>query len=260
MKANWERGGILGCLVACLSATTAGCSDGEDGGGAPPPPTDMERGTTAATLQDTCGVAPWMDDGLSVFSSLGVMLSAFPALQKRVVDCNLAAHDCKEVRACEVLRVADYVPYEDLHLPECGSERTDHCEGNVVKYCVADDGDYETYYQASFDCALAGATCVEWQTDSGGPRADCQAPPLHCEGPKTAYCDGTRAVRCEEAGPSILSPWVYDCADAFGSHCIEYTSDVECEGPATGEEDCDDGIDGDGDGKVDCDDDDCHCN
>src|SRR3954468_8889513 len=94
MKANWGRGWILGCLVACLSATTAGCSDGEDGGGAPPPPTDMERGTMAATRQDTCGGPPGMDDGLSVFSSLGVMLSAFPAQQKRVVDCNLAAHDC----------------------------------------------------------------------------------------------------------------------------------------------------------------------
>jgi len=51
-----------------------------------------------------------------------------------------------------------------------------------------------------------------------------------------------------------------NCADAFGSHCLDHGNDVECEGPATGEEDCGDGIDGDGDGKVDCDDEDCHCN
>ena len=46
---------------------------------------------------------------------------------------------------------------------------------------------------------------------------------------------------------------------AFGSHCVDHGNEVECEGPATGEQDCYDGKDGDGDGKVDCDDEDCGC-
>ena len=45
--------------------------------------------------------------------------------------------------------------------------------------------------------------------------------------------------------------------NAFGSHCVDHGNEVECEGPATGEQDCYDGKDGDGDGKVDCDDADC---
>jgi len=75
------------------------------------------------------------------------------------------------------------------------------------------------------------------------------------------YCDGTRAVVCEKNGGTLspLSPWVYDCADAFGSHCFVHGENVSCEGPETGEEDCHDGKDGDGDGKVDCLDDDCEC-
>ena len=74
-----------------------------------------------------------------------------------------------------------------------------------------------------------------------------------------SYCDGTRAVVCEESD-HVLSPWVYDCADAFGSHCIDHgNGSIECEGPVVGEQDCDDGSDGDGDGKVDCDDEDCRC-
>lgn len=77
-----------------------------------------------------------------------------------------------------------------------------------------------------------------------------------------SYCDGTRAVVCEYAdGPnSPLSPWVYDCADAWGSHCArEQGEDISCEGAVVGEKDCDDGIDNDGDGKIDCDDKDCIC-
>ena len=74
-----------------------------------------------------------------------------------------------------------------------------------------------------------------------------------------SYCDGTRAVVCEDIGDDMLSPWVYDCADAWGSHCVDAGYDVECEGPVVGEKDCDDGIDGDGDGKIDCMDRDCFC-
>jgi len=51
----------------------------------------------AATREDTCGVAEWMHRGLSVHESLGILLSAFPANDKRAVDCDLAAHNCKEV-------------------------------------------------------------------------------------------------------------------------------------------------------------------
>jgi len=37
--------------------------------------------------------------------------------------------------------LADNDQYEGEldRLPECGSERTDHCEGNVAKYGVSDD-------------------------------------------------------------------------------------------------------------------------
>ena len=74
------------------------------------------------------------------------------------------------------------------------------------------------------------------------------------------YCDGTRAVVCGETGDT-LSAWVHDCADAWGSHCVNDTQgDAICEGPVVGEKECDDGKDGDGDGKVDCDDEDCNCN
>ena len=253
MKANLARGWILGCLVACLGATTASCGDDDD---PPRPPTDLERGTMAATRDDACGVEAWFVEPFSVYgSSLGVLLSVFPGSYKRAVDCNLAAHDCQEVEACAAFYLVDAERYEDLQLPECGSERTDHCEGNVARYCVSDD--QQTWYQASYDCALAGATCVEGQAESGEPYADCQAPRLKCEGPNMSYCDGTRAVVCEETGRGILSPWVYDCADAFGSHCVDQGESVTCEGPAVGEQQCDDGVDGDGDGKVDCDDDDC---
>jgi len=60
---------------------------------------------------------------------------------------------------------------------------------------------------------------------------------------------------------SPLSPWVFDCADASGSHCIDKDrqGEISCEGPMVGETKCDDGKDGDSDGKVDCDDEDCRC-
>jgi len=217
----------------------------------------------AATREDTCGVEGWMYNGLSVHDSLGILLSVAPANYKRAVDCDLAAHNCKEVEACEKYYFLDHVDYADMNLPECGSERTNHlanhCEGNVVKHCESDDN--KTFYQVSYDCALAGATCVEWQTESGEPGADCQAPQLKCAGPEMPYCDGTRAVVCEQNAGTLspLSPWVYDCADAFGSHCYVHGENVSCEGPETGEKDCHDGEDGDGDGKVDCLDDDCGC-
>jgi len=257
MKTKWVRGWVLGCLVACLGATTASCSD-SDGGGTPPPPADLQRGTMAATREDACGEEPW--GTLEVHESLGILLSVFPGGHKRGVDCILAAHNCQEVEACTALFLVDDDQYDDEleQLPTCGSERTDHCEGNVAKYCVHDDKN--TLRQASYDCTLAGATCVEWQSESGDRWADCQAPQLQCEDPKMRYCDGTRAVVCGETG-GTLSAWVHDCADAWGSHCVyDVHGDATCEGPVVGEKQCDDGKDGDGDGKVDCDDEDCRCN
>jgi hypothetical protein len=259
MKVDWARGLILGSLVACLGATTASCSDSDDGG-APPPPTDLERGTMAATRVDACDVEPW--GALDVYESFGILLSVFPGGFKRGVDCILAAHNCEEVETCTAYFFVDEPKYEaELEqLPECSSELTEHCEGNVVKYCVNDE--QGTAHQASYDCALAGATCFEYQTDSGATGANCQAPRLQCEGPNSSYCDGTRAVVCEQTGGtnSPLSPWVFDCADAWGSHCAhEQGGDISCEGAVVGEKECHDGIDNDGDGKIDCDDRDCIC-
>ncbi|HET7543278.1 MAG TPA: hypothetical protein VFK05_25565 [Polyangiaceae bacterium] len=253
MKANWARGWTLGCLVACLGVTTAGCSDGGD----PPPPTDLERGTLASTREDACGVESWKP--LDVGEHLGILLSVFPGGHKRGVDCTLAAHNCQEVEACMAYYLADNDQYEaELEqLPKCDGEGDEYCEGNVAKFCKSDDS--KTWYRASYDCTLAGATCVEQPSESGKQWANCQAPRLKCEGDQMSYCDGTRAVVCEDIGSDILSPWVYDCADAFGSHCVDLGAEVECEGPAVGEEQCDDGIDGDGDGKVDCMDRDCGC-
>ena len=247
MKANMARGWMLGCLVAWLGAATASCN------GDTPPLTDLERGTMAATREEICGVESW--GPLDLYESLGILLSVFPGGHKRGVDCVLAADNCEQVKACSEFYLIDDEPYADLNLPECGSERTDHCEGTVAKYCVSDGGG--PLYQASFDCALAGATCFVGQAQNGDPYANCQAPRLQCEGPNISYCDGTRAVVCEECSDGFLSPWVYDCADGFGSRCVEDGNYAGCEGPATGEQLCDDGIDGDGDGKVECDDDDC---
>jgi hypothetical protein len=255
MKSNWARGWILGCLVACLAATTASCSDDDT---PPPPPTDLQRGTMAATREDACGVESWKP--LDVGESLGILLSVFPGGHKRGVDCILAAKTCQEADACMLLFIADNDKYEAelQQLPKCGSERTDHCEGNVAKPCVQDGSG--PFYEASYDCTLAGATCIVTEA-AGEPYANCQAPPLQCKGPHQSYCDGTRAVVCETISDGVLSPWVYDCADAWGSHCIDHgNGNIECEGPVVGEKDCNDGIDGDGDGKIDCEDDDCHCN
>lgn len=202
----------------------------------------------AATREDACGVERW--DPLNVYESLGILLSVFPGGYKRGVDCTLAARNCEEVDACMALYRVDHDQYVDEleQLPKCDGAGNSYCEGNVAKYCLTDD--YETYYQASYDCTLAGATCVE---------GNCQAPPLKCQGDRMSYCDGTRAVLCESNG-DILSPWVYDCADAFGSHCVNpEESDMACEGPAVGEDDCYDGLDGDGDGYIDCNDSDCGC-
>jgi len=144
----------------------------------------------AATREDACDVDSWTP--LSVSDSLGILLSVLPGGHKRAVDCTLAAHNCQEVEACSAYYLIDEKARDaELHLlPECGSERTDHCEGNVAKYCENDnDG---TLYQASYDCTLAGATCIV--TEAAGERyADCQAPQLQqCEGDETQYCDGTR--------------------------------------------------------------------
>ena len=217
---------------------------------------DADVGGLADALALACHVESWTP--LSVYDSLGILLSVFPGGHKRAVDCVLAAHNCQEVEACSAFYLADADRREEevLLLPECGSERTDHCEGNVAKYCENDnDG---TLYQASYDCTLAGATCIV--TEAAGERyADCQAPQLQqCAGDETEYCDGTRAVICKETTTGSPSPWIHDCADAFDSHCV-VTGDIECEGPVVGEKDCNDGIDGDSDGKVDCADDDCAC-
>ena len=211
----------------------------------------------AATREDACGVESWKP--LDVGESLGILLSVFPGGHKRGVDCTLAAHSCQEVDTCMAFYLADADRRDEevLLLPECGSERTDHCEGNVAKYCEsAGDG---TLHQASYDCTLAGATCIVTEA-AGEPYANCQAPQLQCKDPHLSYCDGTRAVVCETISDGVLSPWVYDCADAWGSHCIDKgNGGIDCEGPVVGEKDCNDGIDGDGDGKIDCDDDDCYC-
>jgi hypothetical protein len=217
----------------------------------------------AATRTDACDVEPW--GALDIGESLGILVSIFPGGYKRGVDCILAAHNCEEVNTCVAYFIADEPKYEAEieQLPECGngSERTDHCEGNVAKYCVTDD--YKTYYEASYDCTLAGATCTVFADASGQPWANCQAPQLRCEGPNTSYCDGTRAVVCEQSGGtnSPLSPWVYDCADAWGSRCVVESGqyNITCQGPVVGEKQCHDGVDNDGDGKIDCDDRDCIC-
>jgi hypothetical protein len=216
----------------------------------------------AVTREDACNVEPWV--ALDVHESLGILVSVFPGGYKRGVDCILAAHDCQEVDACTALYLADDDKYEAEieQLPECGSQRTDHCEGNMAKYCVTSDNG--TLYQASYDCTLAGATCAVFSGSAGEPWATCQAPQLKCEGPGMSYCDGTRAVVCDYADGerSPLSPWVYDCADAWGSQCVVENGqyNITCEGPVVGEKQCHDGIDNDGDGKVDCDDPDCICN
>ena len=49
MKSNWGRGWILGCLVACLGATTASCSDGDDN---PPPPATAQVPASASQSVD----------------------------------------------------------------------------------------------------------------------------------------------------------------------------------------------------------------
>src|SRR4051794_1371239 len=151
MKLKLARPWILGCLVACLGATTASCSDGDsdgDGGGNPPPPTDLERGTMAATREEACGVEWWVP--LDVYESLGILVSVFPGGYKRGVDCTLAAHNCEEVEACMSFYRADRDQYYDEleQLPKCGNEPTNHCEGNVAKYC--DTKDDETWYEASY--------------------------------------------------------------------------------------------------------------
>jgi len=261
MNANLARGWILGYLVACLGASTAGCSSDSDEGSAPPPSPELQRGTMAVSREDACNVEPW--GALDVHESLGILLSVFPGGHKRGTDCILAAHNCQEAEACTAFFLADDDQYDEEleQLPKCGSERTDHCEGTVAKYCVQDGSG--PLHEASFDCALAGATCFEWQTESGDRWANCQAPQLQCEGPGMSYCDGTRAVVCEQSGGTLspFSPWVFDCADAWGSHCVDKDrkGEISCEGPVVGETKCDDGKDGDSDGKVDCDDEDCRC-
>lgn len=169
------------------------------------------------------------------------------------------AENCEDVDRCSRLFNAD----DQLELrPECGSEPTDHCEGNIAKYCITDDD--VTWYEFSYDCTMAGATCIEGVDANGVPWSDCQAPLEPCDGHETSYCDGTRAVVCDETflggqRSGRRSPWIFDCADAFDSTCVAIGARVACEGPAVGEAQCDDGLDNDEDGEADCADSECTC-
>lgn len=144
---------------------SAGCGDGNDRTSVPLD--DVERGTIASTRWEACGVEGW--GPLTVSESLwrdGLVRSV--QRRGRLV---LAAENCEEVDRCSRLFHAD----DQLELrPECGSEPTDQCEGNVAKYCSTDD-DF-TWYEFSYDCAMAGATCIEGVDANGVRWSDCQAP------------------------------------------------------------------------------------
>ena len=208
------------CLLGLLSV---GCGDDEHVSDAPP--TDFERGTIAAARWDACHVEPMSP--LSMFGHVGILVTTVPSIYSDEVDCVNAAANCDEVDAC----APRIVPDDEIdQLPPCGSVRTDHCEGNVAKQCEEDAG---AFYEVSYDCSLAQATCVEGVRREGGPYADCKASEQPCAGHATSYCDGTRAVICDEAWTDVLSPAVYDCADAWGWPCVwdEVDQRPECEEP-----------------------------
>lgn len=259
MREEFSRVLCWGWLVVGLSgALSVGCDDGEDGGGdgddKPAELTDFDRGRIAETRWDACGVEPWST--LSVNESLGILATTEPFVFGPGIDCLVAATSCDEVDACN-----KYFLLDDhlVGLPECDSERTERCDGNVVRYCLTDDD--VTWYEKSYDCALAGATCGEG-LEAGAIYnwADCLAPEDLCDGKPTSYCDGSIAVVCYRHNTERVTGAAFDCADAFGSTCAERPNgDVQCEGPAVGEVQCDDGKDNDGDGHADCDDSDCGC-
>lgn len=188
------------------------------------PPTDFERGTKAGARYDACGSEPMSP--LSMFYHFGPLVTIVPNIYSGLVDCVNAAANCDEFDACDVWFSRD--DEIDQH-PPCGSVRTDHCEGNVAKQCEEDGAD-RALYEVSYDCSLAQATCVEGVRSDGSPYADCKASEAPCAGHATSYCDGTRAVVCEDFWSGVLSPAVYDCADAWGSTCLQSDDgQVECE-------------------------------
>lgn len=197
--------------VCLLSVMSVGCND-DDHVVSDAPPTDFERGTMAAARWDACGIEPLSP--LSMFGHVGILVTTVPSVYNHEVDCINAAANCDGVDDC----APRIVPDDEIdQLPSCGSVRTDHCEGNVAKQCEEDGG---SLHEVSYDCSLAHATCVEGVRHDGGPYADCKASENPCAGHATSYCDGTRAVICDEYWTGVLSPAVYDCADVWGSTCV----------------------------------------
>lgn len=155
------------------------------------------------------------------------MVTTFPESNSAGADCIVQAANCKEVLACNKYFLVDR---RIERLPECGSDLTSRCEGNVFKQCLTNDS--VTWYESSYDCTLAGATCIVGEKGDGTPWADCQGPLELCDGHgTTSYCDGTRAVLCAETGYGYQSPWAFDCAEAFDSVCAGEGNQVRCEGP-----------------------------
>jgi len=207
-----------------LGLMSVGCND-DDHVVIDAPPTDFERGTLTGTRWDACNIEPMSP--LSMFGHVGILVTTVPGIYSDEVDCVNAAANCDEVDACyRPFRLDDEID----KLPPCGSVPTDHCEGNVAKQCVEDEG---ALYEVSYDCSLAHATCVEGVRHDGSPYADCKASEEPCAGHATSYCDGSRAVICDEYWNDVLSPAVYDCADAWGSTCAwhEGHQTVECVAP-----------------------------
>jgi hypothetical protein len=244
-------------MVGLCGALSAGCDDSDDKvDKTPAEPTDFELGTIAETRWDACHEEPWAP--LSVSLSLSILKTMLPKNWSNSIDCMVKAKDCDQLHVC--LHLID-IDLGKEGYPRCDSSAGGRCDGNVAVNCeTSNEADY---YELSYDCTLAGATCIEIDDDKG-QHADCQAPLDPCEGHGTDnYCDGTRAVLCEETRDGHRSPAIFDCAEAWGSTCGKYNStstNVECEGPALGEVSCDDGKDNDGDGSADCDDSDCSCN
>ena len=215
--------------------------------------TDFERGTMADVRLRACsGFNLW---GLSYEDSLAIVLTMSPEAYEPGVACVLAAEDCAQVLECE--ETAFSTPSLE-GLPVCGDARS-HCEGNILKRCTTRDD--VTWYERSYDCALANAHCEEGI--GGGengdiPWVECVADEDLCEGARS-HCDGTVAIVCRaDVISGLVNPGVYDCADVFGSSCAEPSEGrVECEGPAVGEAQCGDEQDNDDDGASDCDDSDC---
>jgi hypothetical protein len=238
-------------LVACLGgALSAGCNDDDDAP-ATPELTDFERGTIADTRWEACGVESWQ--GVSIGDSLAIQVTTFPETYSAGVDCVVVAKDCKGVIACNKQFLRDR---ELESRPQCEpNESSYRCDGDVITYCTTDND--ETWHEVTYDCALAGASCKEFDDEGGMRLANCFLPESLCDGKSESYCDGGMAVVCGRDHGDFITSGRYDCADAFGSVCTEgYNHSVTCQGPALAEN-CFDGADNDGDGDTDCDDSDC---